>query len=134
MARDNGWDRIEKAFGARTSRDGPREATAGAALEASYAAGVTDEFVVPTLIGAAGEGAVRNGGVVVFFNFRADRAREITRAFTEIGFDRFLPPVRPELASFVCFTACDRPWSVPGAVRPTHRPGLFGQRGSRPRA
>jgi 2,3-bisphosphoglycerate-independent phosphoglycerate mutase len=127
MDRDNRWDRIEKAFRALTSREGPREVTAGAALQASYAADVTDEFVVPTVIGAAGEGAVRNGDVVVCFNFRSDRAREMTRAFAEIGFDRFRPAARPELASWVCFTAYDRTWSLPVAFPPQHLAGLFGE-------
>jgi 2,3-bisphosphoglycerate-independent phosphoglycerate mutase len=127
MDRDNRWERIEKAFRALTSREGPRAADAATALEASYAAGVADEFVVPTVLGAPGEGAVRTGDVVIFFNFRSDRARELTRAFTETGFDRFRTAGRPDLASFVCFTAYDRAWSLPVAFPPQHLAGIFGE-------
>ena len=136
MDRDNRWERTEKAFRTLVLREGPRQASAAAAVEASYAAGVTDEFVVPTVIAPAAErpgpgggrdGAVRDGDAIIFVNFRADRARQITRAFTEPGFDSFRPPARPALAAFVCFTAYDRTWSLPVAFPPHHLAGIFGE-------
>ncbi len=127
MDRDNRWERTEKAFRALVSREGPQQPSASAAVEASYAAGVTDEFVVPTVIEPVEEGAIRNGDVVIIFNFRADRARQLTRAFTEAGFDRFRTPSRPTLASYVCFTAYDRSWPLPVAFPPRFLTGTFGE-------
>jgi len=91
MDRDNRWDRIEKAYrllvnGEGASFDDPVEA-----LQASYDQDVTDEFVEPVRIEVDGDARVSNGDAVIFFNFRADRARQLTRAFTEeafAGFDR----------------------------------------------
>jgi len=87
MDRDNRWERTRKAYDLLTRGEGARFEDAGAALEASYAAGVTDEFVEPVVIGDTPR--VASGDAVVFFNFRADRARQLTRAFTEAGFDGF---------------------------------------------
>ena len=87
MDRDNRWPRIEKAYRLLTRREGGRAATAVGALEASYAAGVTDEFVEPVAIGNAPP--IQDGDSVVFFNFRADRARQLARALTEPLFAEF---------------------------------------------
>jgi 2,3-bisphosphoglycerate-independent phosphoglycerate mutase len=133
MDRDNRWDRTEKAYRALVLREGPRHRSAAEAVEAGYATGVTDEFLAPCVIeptagpAAAREAAVRDGDVVIFFNFRADRARQLTRALTEERFDRFHLPSRPALASFVCFTAYDRTWSLPVAFPPQHHEGTFGE-------
>jgi len=132
MDRDTRWDRTEKAFRALVAREGPGCANAGAAIEAAYAAGVTDEFVAPTIVGGADAGSGRDarvldGDVVVFFNFRADRARQITRAFTEAGFTGFPVAARPALSLFVCFTAYDRTWSLPVAFPPQHLTGILGE-------
>lgn len=84
MDRDNRWDRVEKAYRAITHGDGPTAPSADAALAASYGANVTDEFVVPVVIvGADGKttATVKDGDAVIFTNFRADRARELTKAF-----------------------------------------------------
>ncbi|PYS94753.1 MAG: 2,3-bisphosphoglycerate-independent phosphoglycerate mutase [Acidobacteria bacterium] len=133
MDRDTRWERTEKAYRAMVLREGPRSASSEAALAASYAQGVTDEFVAPTVVDAAPadrparDPAVRDSDVVIFFNFRADRARQITRAFTEKGFDGFRLPARPALASYVCFTAYDRGWSLPVAFAPRTLAGTFGE-------
>ncbi|HEU4401963.1 MAG TPA: 2,3-bisphosphoglycerate-independent phosphoglycerate mutase [Candidatus Polarisedimenticolia bacterium] len=141
MDRDTRWERTEKAYRALVLREGPRHPTAAAALEASYAADVTDEFVVPAVIdgapgarGGSGDGGtgeraavVRDGDSVVFFNFRADRARQLTRAFTEERFDGFRRPAHPALASFVCFTTYDRTWSLPVAFPSQHLAGTLGE-------
>jgi len=98
MDRDNRWPRIEKAYRLLTDGKGEAFDDPVAALEASYAEDVTDEFVEPRLIHVDDENAygengtrVEDGDAVIFFNFRADRARQITRAFTDehfTGFDR----------------------------------------------
>lgn len=92
MDRDNRWDRVEKGFDAMTLGEGLKFNSAAEAIEDSYARGVTDEFVVPSVIlGDDGEpvAKIEKGDSVVFFNFRPDRAREITRAFTFKDFDGF---------------------------------------------
>ncbi|HEX2915665.1 MAG TPA: 2,3-bisphosphoglycerate-independent phosphoglycerate mutase [Chloroflexia bacterium] len=84
MDRDNRWDRVEKAYRAITRGEGPTAKSPDAALEASYAAGVTDEFVVPTVITTPdGKPTVvaKDGDAFIYANFRADRARELTKAF-----------------------------------------------------
>jgi 2,3-bisphosphoglycerate-independent phosphoglycerate mutase len=102
MDRDKRWNRVEKAYQAIARADAPnREKTALEALHAAYERGENDEFVLPTVIdGADGVGA---GDVIMFINFRADRARELSMAFVNDPFDGFERP-RIELADFVCMT------------------------------
>jgi 2,3-bisphosphoglycerate-independent phosphoglycerate mutase len=104
MDRDNRWDRVERAWRAIVLAEGERAATAAEAVERSYAADETDEFVAPTAID--GYGGVADGDAVVFFNFRPDRARELTRAFTDASFAGFERPRRPDVR-FVCLTEYD---------------------------
>ena len=92
MDRDNRWDRVEKGFDAMTLGEGLKFASAEEAIEDSYKRGVTDEFVVPSVVVMAnGEpvAKIEKGDSVIFFNFRPDRAREITRAFTFEDLSRF---------------------------------------------
>ncbi len=103
MDRDNRWDRVEKAWQALVLGDGVPAENAGAAIEQSYASGVTDEFVVPAIVEPA---RLAEGDAFVFFNFRPDRAREITRALTDPTFEGFDRPVMPKLR-FVCLTEYD---------------------------
>ncbi|MDE6676571.1 MAG: 2,3-bisphosphoglycerate-independent phosphoglycerate mutase, partial [Clostridia bacterium] len=118
MDRDNNWDRVEKAYDMLTLGNGVQTDDPVKALEESYAQGVTDEFVLPTNITRCGKPVARvgKGDSVIFFNFRPDRAREITRAFTEkdfivpkgTPFERktgYLAPV------YVCFTVYDAAFS-----------------------
>jgi len=107
MDRDNRWDRIEAAYNAMVL--GEAEFTAEdplTALEQAYERGENDEFVKPTHIQAGGEpdGIIHNGDVVLFMNFRADRAREMTRAFVEKQLQGFARRRVPELADFVMLT------------------------------
>jgi len=94
MDRDNNWDRVEKAYNSLVKGEGVLATSVSDAMQASYDEGVTDEFVLPTVItDADGKplSVVKKGDSVVFFNFRPDRAREITRAFCDdkfTGFDR----------------------------------------------
>lgn len=87
MDRDKRWERVVKAYDAIAKGEGAKAATAKEAIEASYAAEVTDEFVVPAVIG--GYAGMTKGEGVIFFNFRPDRARELTHAFTDKTFDGF---------------------------------------------
>jgi len=103
MDRDNRWDRVEQAYSLIVDSKAEFEAAnAQAALEAAYARGESDEFVKATRIGAPAQ--VEDGDAVVFMNFRADRARELTRAFVEPDFADFARARAPKLASFVMLT------------------------------
>ncbi|MBR1868323.1 MAG: 2,3-bisphosphoglycerate-independent phosphoglycerate mutase [Clostridia bacterium] len=91
MDRDNRWERVVKAYEAITLGNGVVSESAKEAVEKSYAEGVTDEFIVPANIYENGKpvGLVEKGDSVIFYNFRPDRAREISRAFTEEEFSGF---------------------------------------------
>ncbi|MDE7309988.1 MAG: 2,3-bisphosphoglycerate-independent phosphoglycerate mutase [Lachnospiraceae bacterium] len=108
MDRDNRWDRVEKAYKAITQGEGIEAECPVKAIEDSYAADVTDEFVKPTVIikNGAPVATIKDGDSVVFFNFRPDRAREITRTFCADEFDGFERPHRIK-TTYVCFTEYD---------------------------
>jgi 2,3-bisphosphoglycerate-independent phosphoglycerate mutase len=94
MDRDNRWDRVEQAYDLMTLAKGEFQAdTAVAGLQAAYARDENDEFVKATVIRAEGQAdaAMEDGDALIFMNFRADRAREITRAFVNADFDGFRP-------------------------------------------
>jgi 2,3-bisphosphoglycerate-independent phosphoglycerate mutase len=103
MDRDQRWDRVEPAYRLLTEAVGAYEAdSAGEALAAAYARDESDEFVAPTRIGAAAP--IDDGDAVLFMNFRADRARQMTRALVDDAFDGFERRRRPRLAGFVMTT------------------------------
>lgn len=89
MDRDKRWERVEKAYDAVALGEGPQEPDAQTCLEHSYAADISDEFVIPTVIH---KHPVQDGDSVVFFNFRPDRARQLTTAFVVPDFDGFPRP------------------------------------------
>ncbi len=105
MDRDNAWDRVVKAYDAQVFGEGVQENDPVEAIKNSYANGVTDEFMLPTVIDK--DGVINEGDSVVFFNFRPDRARQITRAFVDpefAGFERrkgYFP------VTFVCMAQYD---------------------------
>ncbi|HUP28242.1 MAG TPA: 2,3-bisphosphoglycerate-independent phosphoglycerate mutase [Chloroflexia bacterium] len=122
MDRDNRWDRVEKAYAAIVHGQGTRFSSALEVFQASYAAGTTDEFIMPSLVLAPGEEPhkIENGDAVIYFNFRSDRGRELTQALTVAefaGFDRGNPPddlyfvtmtrYSPELPVHVAFKAME---------------------------
>ncbi|HKY32978.1 MAG TPA: 2,3-bisphosphoglycerate-independent phosphoglycerate mutase [Candidatus Polarisedimenticolia bacterium] len=125
MDRDNRWERTERAWRCMVLGDGFTAPDAAAALSAAYARGEDDEFVKPTVIVPGAP--VRDGDAVVFFNFRADRARQITRAFTQPGFDRFSRPAVPALSSFVCMTTYDETFDLPAAFPARHPDKVLGE-------
>lgn len=103
MDRDQRWDRVERAWRALVDADGVHDvADASSALAAAYARGENDEFVQPTTIG--GGSRIVDGDVVMFMNFRADRARELTQAFVLDDFSGFVRQRLPRLADFVSLT------------------------------
>jgi len=108
MDRDNNWDRIEKAYTAITKGEGEAADCPVQAIADSYAKGVNDEFVVPVVITKDGKptATVNDNDSVVFFNFRPDRAREMTRAFCTDDFTGFSRGARKSV-KFVCFTEYD---------------------------
>lgn len=108
MDRDNRWDRVQLAYSTLTKGDGLKNSSATDAIQASYDEGKTDEFVVPCSITENGTpvGLIKDGDSVIFFNFRPDRAREITRAFCDDDFQGFAREKRPDLV-YVCFTDYD---------------------------
>lgn len=115
MDRDNNWDRIQKAYDSLVYGTGVQATDAVKAMEASYADGVTDEFVLPTVItDEAGKpvSVVKENDSVIFFNFRPDRAREITRAFCDDAFTGFERPFIP--LTYVCFKDYDE--TIPNKI------------------
>ncbi len=126
MDRDNRWERVEKAYAAMVYGEGVQNPDPAAAMADSYAADITDEFVVPVVCNK--EGRIKAGDSVVFFNFRPDRAREITRTLVDpdfTGFARregFFPLV------YVCMTQYDA--TMPGvevAFRPQSLTNTLGE-------
>ncbi|MCS3406410.1 2,3-bisphosphoglycerate-independent phosphoglycerate mutase [Serratia sp. AKBS12] len=107
MDRDNRWDRVQLAYDLLTQAKGEFHAdSAVAGLQAAYARGENDEFVKPTVIRAAGEASaeMQDGDALIFMNFRADRARQIARAFVNADFNGFPRAKTVKLADFVMLT------------------------------
>jgi 2,3-bisphosphoglycerate-independent phosphoglycerate mutase len=115
MDRDNRWDRIAAAYRAIVDRDGIPAPDAVTAVEQSYARDEGDEFVRPTVVD--GGAPLRDGDAVIFFNFRADRARELTNAITSAKPESFEGKLEREhvldLAVFACFTEYDAEFGLP---------------------
>jgi 2,3-bisphosphoglycerate-independent phosphoglycerate mutase len=126
MDRDNRWDRVEQAY--KLIVDGQGEFAAASAVEglqAAYARGESDEFVKATTIGTPVR--VEDGDAVVFMNFRADRARELTRAFVEADFSGFERARVPQLAGFVMLTQYAASIPAPCAFPPASLDNVLGE-------
>ncbi len=106
MDRDNRWERVEKAYAAMVYGEGVQNADPVAAMADSYAADVTDEFVIPVVC-TGKEGVIKADDAVVFFNFRPDRAREITRTFVDADFNGFERKNGFFPLTYVCMTQYD---------------------------
>ena len=121
MDRDNRWDRVELAYNALTTGEGVKGTDAPAAVQASYDNDKTDEFVIPTVIKKDGQpvGTVKANDSVIFFNFRPDRAREITRAMCDPEFTGFERRNGVFPLTYVCFTEYDE--TIPGKIIAFHK-------------
>ncbi|WP_312228159.1 2,3-bisphosphoglycerate-independent phosphoglycerate mutase [Pseudescherichia sp.] len=130
MDRDNRWDRVEQAYDLMTQAKGEYQAdTAVAGLQAAYARDENDEFVKATVIRAAGQddSAMQDGDALIFMNFRADRAREITRAFVNTDFDGFARKKAVKLGEFVMLTQYAADITASCAYPPASLANTFGE-------
>ncbi len=134
MDRDTRWDRIEKAWLAMVAGRGETASDPVAAVEAGYARGETDEFIRPTVL-VNGEGTpvalVEDGDAIIFFNFRADRARELCHAFTDREFTGFDVSDRPAIMELVTMTEYERDFDLPIAFPPVELTHILGEELSR---
>jgi len=129
MDRDHRWPRIQAAYDVITQGKAEYSATSAlTALEQAYARDETDEFVQATAITHNGDEPIEvvDGDVVIFMNFRSDRARQITRPFIEPDFDGFERNVTPKLANFVSLTEYKSDFDVPVAFPPERLNNVFG--------
>jgi 2,3-bisphosphoglycerate-independent phosphoglycerate mutase len=130
MDRDQRWERTATSYRLLTEGRGEFEAeSARAGLDAAYARGESDEFVKPTAIRKAGQAArgMNDGDAAVFMNFRADRARQLTRALTDPAFEGFERAKRPQLAYYCTLTSYGEEFDLPVAFAPQRVDKGFGQ-------
>jgi len=130
MDRDKRWDRIEKAYRLYTLGEGVKEKNPVEAVKNAYSRNETDEFIQPVIItDERGKPlrTVQDGDGIIFFNFRADRARQITQAFTDTEFTFFNRTSLPKLCDFVCMTIYDEKFPLPIAFPPIHMDGILGE-------
>ncbi|MEN6349179.1 MAG: 2,3-bisphosphoglycerate-independent phosphoglycerate mutase [Syntrophomonas sp.] len=129
MDRDKHWDRVQRSYEAMVSGEGKKAPNPAAAIQGSYEARVTDEFVEPVVIidqDAQPLGLIKDGDSLIFFNFRADRARQISRAFTDKEFDAFDRKVKPDIY-YLCFTQYDVTIDAPVAFPPQNLENTMGE-------
>ena len=135
MDRDTRWERVEKAYTLYTRGSGVNFTDPVVAMEAAYKGGHTDEFVQPIhIIPPDKDGSrstIHDGDSLIFFNFRADRAREITRAFTQLDFTGFHRETIPAFGHFVCMTQYDETFPLQPAFAPQHLDHILGEEISR---
>ncbi len=130
MDRDNRWDRTQKAYRLYTAAEGVEEHDPATAVRNAYARGETDEFVKPIAMITGSQkpvGVVAEGDGIIFFNFRADRARQITRAFTDPDFTGFKRASYPKLGCYICMTQYDEKFNLPVAFGPVHLDKILGE-------
>ncbi|MCB9385925.1 MAG: 2,3-bisphosphoglycerate-independent phosphoglycerate mutase [Bryobacterales bacterium] len=125
MDRDKRWERTEKAFNALVLGEGAKATDAVSALEASYAAGVTDEFVEPVVIEGV-DGKIGDGDTVIFANFRADRARQITLALTSPDLETPPRDKAPKNLYYVTMTEYDKSYPFPTVIAKTFHENVLG--------
>ena len=125
MDRDNRWERVEKSYRALTEAAGQQADSSAEAIASAYAADQTDEFVEPWVVSLAG--TIDDGDGVVFFNFRSDRAREMTRALTQKNFNGFTRNKKPQLVDFVCLTEYDESFDLPIAFASEIYPDILAE-------
>ena len=128
MDRDNRWERVKKAYDALTKSEGMKSSDFVATIKERYKNSETDEFIVPTVLqGDYDYKGIEPGDGIVFFNFRADRAREITRAFTQKDFDGFDASNNViDKDDFACFTEYDEGFHLKTAFKQTALVNILG--------
>ncbi len=129
MDRDKRWERTSRAYDLLTKAIGEKATDPIAAIQASYERGVTDEFVEPIVIvrkDVSPVATIKDDDSVIFFNFRPDRARQLTRALTIPDFKEFDVSERPRV-SFVCFTMYDNTFDLPVAFPPRHHRNVLAE-------
>ncbi|MBW2011094.1 MAG: 2,3-bisphosphoglycerate-independent phosphoglycerate mutase [Deltaproteobacteria bacterium] len=130
MDRDTRWDRTEKAYRLFTKAEGVKEKDPVEAIKKAYLRDETDEFIQPIVMMDENEksiATIKDGDGILFFNFRSDRARQITRAFTDASFESFNRNPRPNLCDFVSMTLYDEKFDLPMAFPPVHLDGILGE-------
>ena len=126
MDRDKRWERVQKAYDALTMGAGHAAESAQAAIAAAYARNESDEFVLPTIVGSPDRGRVRSGDAVIFFNYRTDRARQLTEAFVGREFAGF-PRASVPVVEFVTMTRYREDFPCATAYAPQSLDGIFPQ-------
>ena len=126
MDRDNRWDRLEKAYKTLVFGEGNLVVDPVHGVEASYEAGVTDEFVEPMVVEGV-DAKITSGDGIIFFNFRPDRARQITRALNDAEFPHFERPASALPVNFVCMTQYDATIDAPVAYPPEEYNDTLGE-------
>lgn len=121
MDRDKRWERVVQAYDALTLGEGHKAANGVEAVKLAYERGETDEFILPTVCGGADGGFINDGDSIIMFNFRPDRAREITRAFVDTEFDGFERKKAPQNLKYICMTQYDAEMPNVEVAFPPHR-------------
>jgi 2,3-bisphosphoglycerate-independent phosphoglycerate mutase len=130
MDRDKRWDRVERAFNAMVLGNGLKARSAVDAIRSSYERGTTDEFIEPvTIVDGAGEpvGLVRDDDSLVMFNYRADRAREITLAFTDFSLAQPSRSIVPKSLTYTMMTQYDKNLPLPFVLPPDHPDNILAE-------
>ncbi|GBE03850.1 2,3-bisphosphoglycerate-independent phosphoglycerate mutase [bacterium BMS3Abin09] len=129
MDRDKRWERVEEAYKALVNGEGVHVSSASEAVEKSYALKETDEFIKPSLVCNDGEpvGLLSDSDSVIFFNFRADRAREITSALAVGDFNEFKREKAPALGSYVTMTMYEEDFTFPAAFPSIKLTNILGE-------
>ena len=121
MDRDKRWERVVQAYDALTLGEGHKAANGVEAVKLAYERGETDEFILPTVCGGADGGFINDGDSIIMFNFRPDRAREITRAFVDTEFEGFERKKAPQNLKYICMTQYDAEMPNVEVAFPPHR-------------
>jgi 2,3-bisphosphoglycerate-independent phosphoglycerate mutase len=130
MDRDKRWDRVERAFGAMVLGNGVKFESAVAAVRASYEKGITDEFIEPvTIVDARNEsiGLIRDDDSVIMYNYRADRAREITLALTDAKLEKPSRALVPKNLTYTMMTQYDNTFPLPFVLPPEHPDNILAE-------
>ncbi len=129
MDRDRRWDRTARAYHALVLGEGDPADSPIDAIERAYRNGITDEFVPPSVVIREGQpvALLNNGDAAIFFNFRADRARQLTAALTRSDFSGFPRKKIVRFSTFVTMTPYDETWSLPVAFKPVRMNNILGE-------